>query len=184
MLFDLSPCYIERLAISLPSSPHRVATMFETTATPKSNLDFRCVFVAALEKYRKKTKTDLLTHPLSTQLQSCNTPRDILAVLHEKTSEFGQSKSRNEKLSSWLKPTIYVLYAFSTTLGDGFGLVRLKFPPRLPSSLIVFADILTCKSDLCWCWGLPHGEIFPGSFVEGADSFRRHVLGCQRCSSE
>lgn len=141
--------------------------MFETTTTPTSNLNFRCIFVAALEQYRKKTKTDLLTHPLSTQLQSCNTPSDILAVLHDKTSEFSQSKSRNEGLSSWLKPTIYVLYAFSATLGDGFGLVRLKRPTRLPSSLIIFADILTCKGDICWCWGLPYGEIFTFSVVEG-----------------
>jgi hypothetical protein len=109
--------------------------MFETT-TPTSN--FRCIFVAALERYRKKTKTDLLTHPLSTQLQSCSTPSDILAVLHDKANEFDQSRSRNERLSTWLKPTIYVLSAFSATLGDGFGLVRPKLSTLPPCSPNLF----------------------------------------------
>jgi hypothetical protein len=94
---------------------------------PTSSFDFRTMFVAALEKYREKTKTDLLTHPLASQLQSCNSSSDILAVLHDKVNEFEQSKSHNEKLSSWLNPTINVLYAFSAILGQGVGLVSTKF---------------------------------------------------------
>ena len=76
-----------------------------------------------MEAYKKKTKTDLLTHPLATQLQSCDSSSDILAVLHDKVNEFDESQSRNKKLSSWLNPTINVLYAFSATLGQGVGLV-------------------------------------------------------------
>ena len=91
-----------------------------------STFDFRTIFVAALEKYREKTKTDLLTHPLASQLQSCNSSSDILAVLHDKVNEFEHSRSRNEKLSNWLNPTINVLYAFSATLGQGIGLVSFN----------------------------------------------------------
>ena len=58
-----------------------------------------------MKAYEKKTKTDLLTHPLATQLQSCNSSSDILAVLHDKVNEFDESTSHNERLSSWLKPT-------------------------------------------------------------------------------
>src|SRR6266702_4436819 len=97
-----------------------------TTTTSTSN--FRTIFVAALKAYEKRTKTDLLTHPLATQLQSCNSSSDVLAVLHDKVNEFDQSRSHNERLSSWLNPTINVLYAFSATLGVGIGLVSLIWP--------------------------------------------------------
>ncbi|KAI9442913.1 hypothetical protein H4582DRAFT_1141769 [Lactarius indigo] len=92
-----------------------------TTTTSSSN--FRTVFVSALREYEKKTKIDLHTHPLATQLQSCQSSSDILAVLHDKVNEFDQSRSHNERLSSWLGPTINVLYAFSATLGEGVGLI-------------------------------------------------------------
>src|SRR6266702_4057790 len=96
-----------------------------TTTTSTSN--FRTIFVAALKAYEKRTKTDLLTHPLATQLQSCNSSSDVLAVLHDKVNEFDQSRSHNERLSSWLNPTINVLFAFSATLGEGVGLVSLNW---------------------------------------------------------
>ena len=95
--------------------------MSQTSSTSSSN--FRTIFVAAMKAYEKRTKTDLLTHPLATQLQSCNSSSDILSVLHDKVNEFDESKRHNERLSSWLKPTINVLYAFSATLGGGIGLV-------------------------------------------------------------
>ncbi|KAH9175546.1 hypothetical protein EDB89DRAFT_1903675 [Lactarius sanguifluus] len=90
-------------------------------ATASSNL--RTIFVAALKAYEKKTKTDLLTHPLATQLQSCDSSSDVLAVLRHRVNEFDQSRSLDERLSSWLNPTINVLYAFTATLGEGVGLI-------------------------------------------------------------
>ncbi|KAF8261137.1 hypothetical protein EI94DRAFT_1705763 [Lactarius quietus] len=97
--------------------------MSQSTPTSTSSSNFRAIFVAALEKYRQKTKTDLLTHPLATQLQSCNSSSDILAVLHNKVDEFEQSRSNNERLSRWLNSTINILYAFSATMGTGVGLI-------------------------------------------------------------
>ncbi|KAH9055236.1 hypothetical protein EDB87DRAFT_1341149 [Lactarius vividus] len=91
--------------------------------TPSTSSNFRAVFISALREYEKKTKTDLHTHPLATQLQSCQSSSDILAVLRDKVNEFDQSRSHNERLSSWLGPTINVLYAFSATLGEGVGLI-------------------------------------------------------------
>jgi hypothetical protein len=98
--------------------------MSQTTAVGTYTSNFRNIFVAAMKAYEKKTKTDLLTHPLATQLQSCNSSSDILAVLQDKVNEFDESRSHNERLSSWLNPTINVIYAFSATLGAGVGLVR------------------------------------------------------------
>ena len=88
-----------------------------------SSSDFQSIFNAALKAYEKKTRKDLLAHPLATHLQACNSPSDILAILQDKVKEFYQSESAEERLSRWLNPTINVLYAFSATLGGGVGLV-------------------------------------------------------------
>ncbi|KAF8259639.1 hypothetical protein EI94DRAFT_1751035 [Lactarius quietus] len=94
-----------------------------TSKTSTSSPHFRTLFIAAMKAYEKKTKTDLHTHPLAAQLQSCNSSSDILKVLHDKVNEFDKSRSHNERLLSWLNPTINVLYAFSATLGQGVGLI-------------------------------------------------------------
>ncbi|KAF8259636.1 hypothetical protein EI94DRAFT_1706967 [Lactarius quietus] len=94
-----------------------------TSKTLTSSPHFRTIFIAALKEYEKKTKIDLLTHPLATQLQSCNSSSDIRTVLQEKVNEFEESRSKNERLSSWLNPIISVLYALSATLGQGVGLI-------------------------------------------------------------
>src|ERR1700677_2018042 len=99
--------------------------MSQSPSTSTSSSNFRTIFFAAMKAYEKKTKTDLHMHPLATQLQSCNTSSDILAVLLDKVNEFEKSKSHNERLSSWLSPTVNVLYAFSATVGQGVGLVSL-----------------------------------------------------------
>ncbi|KAH9055235.1 hypothetical protein EDB87DRAFT_1824745 [Lactarius vividus] len=116
--------------------------MSQTPATTTSSSNFRTIFVAALKAYEKKTKTDLLTHPLATQLQSCNSSSDILVVLHDKVNELDESRSHNERLSNWLNPTLNVLYAFSTILGEGAGLV---FSPASVISASVGVLLLAAK---------------------------------------
>jgi len=102
---------------------HITLPMSQAPSTPTSSSNFQSIFNAALKAYEKKTKKDLLAHPLAAQLQACNSPADILAVLQDRVKEFDQSRSVDERLSRWLNPTIDVLYAFSATLGEGVGLV-------------------------------------------------------------
>jgi hypothetical protein len=90
-----------------------------------STSNFQSIFNAALKAYKKKTKKDLLAHPLAAQLQACKSPGDILTVLQDKVKEFDESRSADERLSQWLNPTTNVLFAFSATLGQGVGLVGL-----------------------------------------------------------
>ena len=78
-----------------------------------------------MKEYQKKTKQDLLEHPLMDQLQTCNSATDILTVLRTQVQKFEQSTSRDDKLTKWLTPTVNVLYAFSEVLGVGVGLVNL-----------------------------------------------------------
>ncbi|KAH9055272.1 hypothetical protein EDB87DRAFT_1824770 [Lactarius vividus] len=94
-----------------------------SASTSSVSSNFQSIFNAALKAYKKKTKNDLLAHPLAAQLQACNSPADILAILQDKVEEFDQSRSADERSSQWLNPTINVLYALSATLGEGIGLV-------------------------------------------------------------
>lgn len=102
--------------------------MSQSTPTlSSSSSNFQSVLNAALEAYEKTTKNKLLTHPLTTQLQSCDSPAAILSVLTGLVQQFDQSRSSDDRLRSWLDPTVNILFAFSATLGEGVALVNLKF---------------------------------------------------------
>jgi hypothetical protein len=94
-----------------------------TASSSASN--FQLIINNALDKYKKRTKNDLLAHPLATQLQSCDSPSAILAVLHQQVQWSDQSRNGDDRWSRWLDPTINVLYTLSSTIGAGVGLVCL-----------------------------------------------------------
>ena len=94
------------------------------TAGPSSP-NFQLVFNNALRVYEKHTKNDLLSHPLTAQLQACQSPSSILVVLQQQVQGLGQSRISDERLTKWLDPTINVLNTFSGTIGEGVSLVRL-----------------------------------------------------------
>lgn len=95
------------------------------TSTSESSLYFQSIFSTALEAYEKKTRNRLLTHPLATQLQSCNSPDAILSVLQELIKQFDQRHRSDERLRNWLNPTVNVLFSFSALISEGVGLVSL-----------------------------------------------------------
>ena len=127
--------------------------MPNVSSTTTSSTNFQNLFNIALEAYEKKTKNDLLTHPLSAKLQHCHSPAAILSVLQELVQQLDQRRCRNEKLRSCLNPIVNVLYAFSTTIGEGVGLVGLKLQfPYDPRSNYHLSGISPSKGDICWNW--------------------------------
>ena len=93
-----------------------------------SSSNFQSVLDAALKVYEKKTRTKLLDHPLAARLQSCDSPSAILSVLQDLIEQFDLRRAGDERLSSWLGPTVNVLYAFSSSIGQGVSLVSLNRP--------------------------------------------------------
>ena len=91
-----------------------------------SSSDFQLIFDDALKAYEKRTKGDLLTHPLAAQLQQCNSPSSILDVLQQQVQGLNQSQRRNERWTRWLGSTVKVLHVFSETLGESVTLVCLS----------------------------------------------------------
>jgi hypothetical protein len=116
------------LALALMSHTH-------ITATSSSSSNFQLIINNALNTYKKRTKNDLRAHPLAAQLQSCESPSAILAVLQEQAQGLDQSRSTDERWTKWLDPTVNVLYTFSTVLGSGVGLVCLRKCTCLRSAL-------------------------------------------------
>ena len=105
----------------LPVTRFFDTTMSNVSSTTTSSSNFQNIFNTALEAYKKKTKNDLLTHPLSAKLQHCHSPTAILLVLQELVQQLNQHRCRNKRIRSCLNPIVNVLYAFSTTIGEGVG---------------------------------------------------------------
>ena len=153
-----------------------------STSTPSPN--FQSIFYLALKAYEKKTKKDLLAHPLAAQLQACKSPGDILAVLQGKVNELDQSMSADERLSQWLNPTINVLYSFSATIGAGVGLVSAVKSTCLYSRSSPISQVLSPASVIFSGIGvLLQVSVAFGPCV-GAILTMTSILGGQRCRIE
>jgi hypothetical protein len=110
-----------------PSFPSPQSIMSASPSTSTSQSNFVSIFNAALEAYKRKTKKDLAAHPLLPTLQSCDSPEAILTVLRDQIPAFSQSQNNDDRLTTWVAPTVNVLYSFSATLGQGVGLVNILF---------------------------------------------------------
>ena len=97
--------------------------MSYTHPTASSSSNFQPIFDNALKAYERRTKKDLLKHPLAAQLQACDSPNRILALLQQQIQDLDRSQSSIDRLTKWLDPTVNVLYALSETIGEGVSLV-------------------------------------------------------------
>jgi hypothetical protein len=76
-----------------------------------------------LEAYKKRTKNDLLAHPLVVQLQTCTSSSAVLTLIYQQVQGLQRD---DDRLTRWLDPTVRVLLAFSETLREGVSLVSLR----------------------------------------------------------
>ena len=97
--------------------------------------NFETIFKDALEKYKKRTKKDIATHSLAAQIESCDSPKTVLAVLQTQVQAFDPSPSANESWKRLLDPTITVLYAFSVFVSTVTGPVNWETSIRLRHTL-------------------------------------------------
>jgi hypothetical protein len=97
--------------------------MSHSSSTASSSSNFQQVINNALKLYKKRTRNDLLNHPLASELQVCDSPAAILTVLEQQVEGSDESRSRWTK---WLVPTVKVLYTLSATLEERAGLVSLR----------------------------------------------------------
>ena len=87
-----------------------------------SSENYQAIFDNALETYKRKTGNDPVSDPLFRRIESCDSPDTVVDVLREQIPGFDQSANR---LTTWVKPTINVLYTFSSTVGGAVSLVSI-----------------------------------------------------------
>ena len=105
----------------LLSSPLFTPSFMSHKHPASTSSNFQLILDNALKVYKKRTKNDLLKHPLADRLQACDSSRSILTVLQEQVQELNQSQRSSTK---WLDPTVNVIHTFSEALGEGVGAVR------------------------------------------------------------
>ena len=124
-------------------------------ASESSSPKFQVILDNALKVYEKRTKKNLVVHPLASQIQACESPGDIIAVLQQQIQGLDQSRSADERWTKWLDPTINVLFTFPQTVGT-VGLVRDALIRNLHSH-IYLAGIIARDSDICGNRASPFG---------------------------
>ena len=82
------------------------------------------ILATALDEYKKNTGNDLQSHPLSVELQSCDTIHGILNILQRQANTVEKLRDRNRGIMKWVISSVNILCKISATLGDGAGLVR------------------------------------------------------------
>ena len=117
-------------------------SMSQTRPTSTSSNNFQFIFNNALKAYERRTKKDILLHPLAAQLQSCDSHSSILIVLQQQVQDLNQSQSSDERLTKWLDPTVKVLYTLSETLGEGVSLVCPRYQ-SVPRSLLSILQVFS-----------------------------------------
>ncbi|KAH9053169.1 hypothetical protein EDB87DRAFT_1690943 [Lactarius vividus] len=113
------PVPIRHVYVCIGACRHFTEGLAITSTTAAASSHFQAIFNVALQSYQKQTKKDLVTHPLFSQLQSCDSTSAILAVLQDQVREFDQVRSGDERLTKWLVPTVNVLYAFYAAISEG-----------------------------------------------------------------
>jgi hypothetical protein len=87
---------------------------------------FQLTMSDAMDAYKGHTGKDLFAHPLAAQLQTCDSPSEILLLLHQQIQALNQSRNTHQRLTRLLDPTVNVLYASAMVLGDGVNPVCFK----------------------------------------------------------
>ena len=121
---------IKRIALLFPHHPRTVpspqfltSSLMSHTHPTSTSSNFQLILDNALKAYKRRTKNDLLKHPLADRLQACDSASSILTVLQEQVQELNQSQRGN---TGWLVPTVNVLFTFSKALKEVVGSVCFK----------------------------------------------------------
>ena len=88
------------------------------------SLSSESILVVALDEYKRNTGNDLQSHPLSAELQSCDSVDGILAILQRQANTVEKHRDDNQRMMKWVRSSVSILCSISATMGDGAGLVR------------------------------------------------------------
>ena len=105
------------LSTQLPFQ-HFFPTTDMTDHSQSSRLHWQTLFEAAIHDYQNQTGISLADHPLSEQLQNCDSVESITAVLCEQTQAFNEFRGKDKVLKP-LKKAVLILYSLSAVANFG-----------------------------------------------------------------
>ena len=87
--------------------------------------ELKLLFETAFNDFEKRAGTSLAQHQIIDKLINCESADSVIDVLQEQAQAFCSFRGDDGKLMTWLKRTVNVLYALSTSdvLAEGIGLV-------------------------------------------------------------
>ena len=107
-------------------------------------------FESALQAYEKKTGVALAEHPLTVQLESCDSVESITTLLQGQAQAFSESRGRDRVMKS-IKNTVSSLANLSAIacLAIDISLVRQWALMTCSTALTTFTAIPACESNTC-----------------------------------
>jgi len=115
--------------------------------------NFTAIFEVASSEYKRTTGNSLDTHPFAAQLDKCDSPQSFSNELRTQAQTLSAIRKGDDKLElmAWLDPIVHILFTFSTTLGEGIGIVSQVILPVLSFfNMIRPSAILTRQNNLHW----------------------------------
>ena len=90
-----------------------------------SQPSFRILFDDALQDYEDKTGKTLSDHPITKQVETCDSVDSITAILQEQARSFREFRENDGKLMKALNSSVNVLCApsISSALDEAIGVV-------------------------------------------------------------
>ena len=77
--------------------------------------ELKSLFETALNEFEKRAGTSLAQHQIVNKLVSCDSADSVIDVLQEQAQAFRNFRGDNGKVMTWVKRTVNVLYALSTS---------------------------------------------------------------------
>ena len=87
---------------------------------------FESLFQSALDEYQIQTGVDLLQHPLSHQLDRCDSVQSVTEVLQRQAQAYREFRGGNNKIITSINHVAQALHKLSTPVvhAEAIGLVR------------------------------------------------------------
>ncbi|KAI9454796.1 hypothetical protein F5148DRAFT_415059 [Russula earlei] len=103
-----------------------------------SSSNFQSIIESALRDYTEKTGVDLARYDFAHQLESCDSPDEVLWLLRNKAKKFKEYREGNRKLINFLSPIVQVIHAFAGFLGEATSLT----PASPGKAIFIGVDVL------------------------------------------
>ncbi len=129
---------IYNTASPLLQSPPISSSVMSVNPSP----ELKSLFEVALDEFEKRAGTNLLQHQIFDRLVNCQSADSVIDVLQDQAQATRNIRGDDGRLMTWLKRTVNVLHAISTSslLREGIGMVRpITFHQYTPSNIFLFS---------------------------------------------